>query len=113
LDGVAGHERRRGSLTVGGDRIATRTIVWAPASGLSARDSLGWRLDRIGRVPVDLDLSVLGQPRVFVMRDLAALEQAGRPVPGVAPAGDPDGRPRRGQHPPRARRPALPPLPLP
>jgi NADH dehydrogenase len=76
-----------GGAQVGGDRIAARTIVWA--AGVQASPltrSLGAPLDRAGRVRVQADLTVPGQPSVFVMGDLAALEQDGRPVPGVAPA---------------------------
>lgn len=74
-------------LTLGGDRIATRTMVWAAgvkASPLGA--ALGVPLDRAGRVPVAPDLSLPGQPHVFVIGDLATIEQEGRPVPGIAPA---------------------------
>jgi NADH dehydrogenase len=74
-------------LTIGEDRLAARTIVWAAgvlASPLGA--SLGAPLDRQGRVRVASDLSVPGAPNVFVIGDQAALEQDGRPVPGIAPA---------------------------
>jgi NADH dehydrogenase len=44
-------------------------------------------LDRAGRVVVQPDLSVPGRPEVFVVGDLAHVEQDdGRLVPGVAPA---------------------------
>ena len=74
-------------VQIGADRVAARTIVWAAgvlASPLAR--SLGVPLDRAGRVRVQPDLTVPGQPAVFVIGDLAALEQDGRPVPGVAPA---------------------------
>ena len=74
-------------VEVGADRIATRTVVWAVgvlASPLAR--SLGAPLDRAGRVRVLSDLTVPGKPTVFVIGDLASLEQDGRPVPGVAPA---------------------------
>ena len=74
-------------VEIGADRIATRTVVWAAgvlASPLAR--SLGTPLDRAGRVRVLSDLTVPGQPAVFVIGDLASLEQDGRPVPGVAPA---------------------------
>jgi len=48
--------------------------------------SLGVPLDRAGRVPVAPDLSASGHPEIFVIGDLAALSQDGKPVPGVAPA---------------------------
>jgi len=74
-------------VQVGGDRIASRTVVWAAGVAASplAR-SLGAPLDRAGRVPVLPDLSVPGHPSVLVIGDLACLEQDGRPIPGVAPA---------------------------
>ncbi|HSD67435.1 MAG TPA: NAD(P)/FAD-dependent oxidoreductase [Vicinamibacteria bacterium] len=74
-------------VDVGADRIATRTVVWAAgvlASPLAR--SLGAPLDRAGRVRVQPDLTVPGQPSIVVIGDLASLEQDGRPVPGVAPA---------------------------
>jgi NADH dehydrogenase len=72
---------------VGADRIAARTVVWAAGVRASplAR-SLGAPLDRAGRVLVEPDLTVPGQPAASVVGDLAAIEQDGRPVPGVAPA---------------------------
>jgi NADH:quinone reductase (non-electrogenic) len=74
-------------VQVGGDRIAARTVVWA--AGVQASPlarSLGVPLDRAGRVRVLPDLTVPGQPAVFVIGDLAAVEQDGHLVPGVAPA---------------------------
>ena len=76
-----------GGVQVGPDRIAARTVVWA--AGVTASPlarSLGVALDRSGRVPVASDLTVPGCPGVIVVGDLAALEQDGQPVPGVAPA---------------------------
>lgn len=77
-----------GSVTLGDERIATHTVLWAAGVAASplAR-SLGVTLDRAGRVPVEPDLSVPGQPQIFVAGDLATLQQEnGKPVPGVAPA---------------------------
>ncbi len=70
-----------------GERIAARTVIWAAgvaASPLGAR--LGAPVDRNGRVQVEPDLSIPGHPEVFVIGDLAAIQQDGKPVPGVAPA---------------------------
>jgi NADH dehydrogenase len=74
-------------VTIGQNRIAARTVLWAAGVAASplAR-SLGVPLDRAGRVAVDPDLSVPGQPRVFVAGDLATVHNDGKPVPGVAPA---------------------------
>jgi NADH dehydrogenase len=74
-------------VTLGQDRLAARTVVWA--AGVQASPlgrALGAPLDRAGRVKVTPDLTLPGRPEVFVIGDLAALEQDGRPVPGVAPA---------------------------
>jgi NADH dehydrogenase len=72
---------------LGSERLTARTVLWA--AGVAASPvgrSLGAPLDRAGRVRVDAHLTVPGHPEVFVVGDLAALEQDGRPVPGVAPA---------------------------
>jgi NADH dehydrogenase len=65
-----------------------RTVLWAAgvaASPLGRR--LGAPVDRAGRVQVSPDLSLPEHPEVFVIGDLASVQQAdGRPVPGVAPA---------------------------
>jgi NADH dehydrogenase len=74
-------------IAIGAERLAARTVVWA--AGVEASPlarSLGAPLDRAGRVKVESDLSVPGEPRAIVVGDLAALEQDGVPVPGVAPA---------------------------
>ena len=75
------------SVTLGDERIATRTVLWAAGVAASplAR-SLGVPLDRAGRVRVEPDLGVPGQPQVFVAGDLATVQSNGKPVPGVAPA---------------------------
>ena len=72
---------------LGEERIAARTIVWAAgvaASPIGRR--LGVPVDRAGRVKVASDLTIPGHKGVFVVGDLALIEQDGRPVPGVAPA---------------------------
>jgi NADH dehydrogenase len=76
-----------GGVSLGAEHIPARTVVWAAGVAASplAR-SLGIALDRAGRVPVTPHLTVPGYPEVWVAGDLAAFEQDGRPVPGVAPA---------------------------
>ncbi len=67
------------------ERIDAGTVVWAAglkASPLTAH--LGAELDRAGRVKVEPDLTVPGRPEIFVLGDLASLEQDGKPLPGVA-----------------------------
>jgi NADH:ubiquinone reductase (H+-translocating) len=72
---------------MGAERVAARTVVWAAGVAASplAR-SLGAPLDRAGRVKVLPDLTLPGHPEVQVVGDLAAFEQDGALVPGVAPA---------------------------
>ena len=76
-----------GGVWLGAERLAARTVLWA--AGVAASPvgrSLGAAVDRAGRVKVEKDLTLAGRPEVFVAGDLAAFEQDGRPVPGVAPA---------------------------
>ncbi len=77
----------------GGDKIRARTVLWsAGVAGTPLAATLGTPLDRAGRVPVEPDLSLPGYPDVFVIGDLAALEQEGAPLPGVAPVAIQGGR---------------------
>jgi NADH dehydrogenase len=74
-------------VRVGDERIAARTVLWA--AGVKASplvQCLGVPLDRAGRVQVERDLSLPGHGEVFVVGDVAAFEQDGTLVPGVAPA---------------------------
>ena len=74
-------------VCIGPERIESRTVLWA--AGVAASPvgrSLGAPVDRAGRVKVESDLSLPGHREVFIAGDLAAFEQDGRPVPGVAPA---------------------------
>jgi NADH dehydrogenase len=73
--------------------IAARTVLWgAGVQGSPLARTLGVPLDRSGRVKVTPDLTLPGSPEVFVVGDLAALEQDGKAVPGVAPAAMQGGR---------------------
>ena len=67
--------------------IPARTVLWgAGVKGSPLAKTLGVPLDRNGRVLVRPDLTIPGAPEVFVVGDLAAMEQDGKLVPGVAPA---------------------------
>jgi len=91
-----GVEVRTGARVIGIDEtgiecedrhIAARTVLWAAgvkASPLGA--GLGAPLDRAGRVLVETDLTIPGHDDVYVVGDLAALEQDSDWIPGVAPA---------------------------
>ena len=78
----------RGRVHVGGTEvIRSNTVIWAAGNAASPLGrSLGVPVDRVGRVPVQPDLSIPGHPEVFVIGDLASIETRGKPVPGVAPA---------------------------
>ncbi len=74
-------------------RIAARTVLWAAgvrASPLVA--TLGVPTDRAGRVEVEPELSLPGQPEVYVIGDCASVPSHRPPVPGVAPAAKQMGR---------------------
>lgn len=80
-------------VEIGDERIAARTVLWAAGVAASPLGkALGAPLDRAGRVMVEPDLTIPGHPDVFVIGDLAHLEQDGKPVPGVAPAAQQMGR---------------------
>ncbi|MBL8246628.1 MAG: NAD(P)/FAD-dependent oxidoreductase [Rhodanobacteraceae bacterium] len=80
-------------VLVGAERIATHTVLWAAGVAASPLGQLlGAPLDRAGRVPVEPDLSVPGQPRIFVAGDLACFKDGERQIPGVAPAAKQMGR---------------------
>jgi NADH dehydrogenase FAD-containing subunit len=81
-------------VIIGEQRIAASTVVWA--AGVRASPAAAWldaASDRAGRVIVGGDLSVPGDPHVFVIGDTAAvIDASGRPVPGIAPAAKQMGR---------------------
>ncbi len=80
-------------VRVGDSSIPSRSVFWAAgnqASPLAA--TLGVPLDNSGRVLVEPDLSVSGQPDVFVVGDLAAVRRPDNSwVPAVAQAANQEG----------------------
>ena len=80
-------------VSIGAEKIHARTVFWAAGNNASPLGGLlGGPLDRAGRIQVNSDLSVPGHPEIFVVGDLAALEQDGRLVPGVGPAAIQEGK---------------------
>jgi NADH dehydrogenase FAD-containing subunit/uncharacterized membrane protein YphA (DoxX/SURF4 family) len=75
-------------VTVSGQRIPSRTVMWA--AGVVASPAAKWlkaEADNAGRLKVGADLSVPRLPNVFCIGDTAAsLAWSGQPVPGLAPA---------------------------
>jgi NADH dehydrogenase len=74
-------------VSIGEERIETRTIMWAAGVKASpAAQWLGVESDRAGRVKVGADLSVPGHADIFVIGDAACtIGVDGKPLPGVAP----------------------------
>ena len=82
-------------VDVGSDRVAARTVVWG--AGVKASPlgrALGAPVDKAGRVLVLPDLTVPGHPDVFVVGDLASVEQDGQPGSRRRAGRYPDGPPR-------------------
>lgn len=68
-----------------GGVIGTETVVWsAGVRGDPRVKEWGLPTGRGGRVPVTPELHLAGRPEVFVVGDLAWLEEEGRPLPQVA-----------------------------
>ena len=69
-------------------RLDAATVIWA--AGVVASDAGRWidaATDRAGRVVVEPNLTIPGNPNVFVIGDTASVtRENGAPVPGVAPA---------------------------
>jgi len=76
-----------GVVWVGNTRITAQVVLWAAGVAASPLGSkLDAPIDRAGRVHVQPDLSLPNHPEVFVIGDLAALEdEHGKMLPGVAP----------------------------
>lgn len=73
-----------GAVHVGGEVLFAHNVFWAAGVAASPLGAcLGAKLDRAGRVLVEKDCSVPGHPEVFVVGDLAHLEQDGHMLPGV------------------------------
>jgi NADH dehydrogenase FAD-containing subunit len=80
-------------VEIGGERIPSRTVIWTAGVEPSPVGRwLGASTDRAGRVKVQSDLTVPGNPDLFVIGDAAAFEQDGHPLPGVAQVAMQQGR---------------------
>jgi NADH dehydrogenase len=80
-------------VTTDKQRIEGATLIWA--AGVISSPAAAWlgvAHDRIGRVLVNADLTVGALSDVFVIGDLAAATDRGRPVPGTAPVAKQMGR---------------------
>jgi len=80
-------------VVVGGERIASKTVIWT--AGVTPSPAGKWLnvpTDRAGRVRVQPDLSVPGHSEIFVVGDTSSLDQDGKPLPGVAQVAMQQGR---------------------
>jgi NADH dehydrogenase len=81
-------------VEVGRERIEAATTLWA--AGVEASPlgkALGLPTDRLGRIPVGADLALPDHPEVFVLGDQAhVVGENGRPLPGLAPVAQQQGR---------------------
>jgi NADH:ubiquinone reductase (H+-translocating) len=90
-----------GSVTLhtpsGDERLETRTVLWAAGVAPSEFGGVlercaGAKVNRQGHVMVGPDLTIAGHPEIFVIGDLAYVEQDGKQLPGVAPVAMQQGR---------------------
>jgi NADH dehydrogenase FAD-containing subunit len=80
-------------VVVAGERIASKTVIWT--AGVEPSPAGKWlkvETDRAGRVRIQKDLTVSGNPEIFVIGDTAAFEQDAKPLPGVAQVAIQQGR---------------------
>ena len=82
------------SVVYGGNRLDTKTIIWAAGVRASpAAEWLGAPADRAGRLQVLPDLTVPDHPDIFAVGDTVVINGPdGKPVPGIAPAAKQQGR---------------------
>jgi len=78
---------RPGKVRIGEDLLPAEVVLWAAGVAASPLGTaLETPLDRAGRVFVEPDLSIPGHREVFVIGDLATMnDEHGQPLPGVAP----------------------------
>lgn len=81
-------------VSAGGRFIETANVIWAAGNEASPLlRTLGTPLDPQGRVSVEADLSLPGDPSIFVIGDAArAIDAQGRLLPALAPVAMQQGR---------------------
>jgi NADH dehydrogenase len=92
--GAAVTECTEKDVSVGDERIAAGTILWA--AGVMASPAARWlhaAHDRAGRVTVHPDLTLPEHPEIFVIGDTACVSGPdGKPLPGLAPVAKQQGQ---------------------
>lgn len=81
-------------IYIGDQFLPSANIFWAAGNQASPLlRTLNVPLDRAGRVKVEPDLSIPGNPEIFVIGDAAfMLDKKGKPLPGIAPVAIQQGR---------------------
>jgi NADH dehydrogenase len=80
-------------VIVSGERILSKTVIWT--AGVKPSPAGIWlkaETDHAGRVRINHDLTVPNHPEIFVIGDTAAMDQDGKPLPGVAQVAMQQGR---------------------
>ena len=87
-------EVRAEGVMLGDEWIASSNVIWAAGNTASPLlKTLGVDLDLYGRVNVQPDLTIPGEPWLFVIGDAArCLDRDGTPLPGIAPVAMNEGR---------------------
>lgn len=86
-------EVNENGVAVGDEFIEASNIIWAAGNKVSPIiNSLNTETDRSGRVIVEQDCSLPGDPDVFVIGDASLFNENGKPLPGVAPVAMQQGR---------------------
>jgi NADH dehydrogenase len=82
---IKGYDGERLELS-DGTFLPTRTVMWAAGvKSVELASAAGIPTVRQGRLPVLPTLQLAGHPEVFVIGDMAYLEERGKPLPMVAP----------------------------
>ena len=78
---------RADGVMVGNEWIASTNVVWAAGNNASPLlSTLGVPMDVCGRVKVQADLTISGDPWIFVIGDAAhCVDNNRKPLPGIAP----------------------------
>jgi NADH dehydrogenase len=81
-------------VVYGDESLQAKTLIWAAGVRASpAAEWLGAASDHVGRLKVLPDLTVSGHSEIFAIGDtIAASDDDGKPVPGIAPAAKQQGR---------------------
>lgn len=92
--GIFARRARSTVLRLGRNHLGTRSVIWA--AGVMASPAAKWlaaEQDRVGRVIVEPDLTLKGDPEIFVIGDTASVTgPGGMPLPGIAPVAKQEGK---------------------